>query len=112
MGICWYCYWGWAKPVADIYDEALRRLDGYMSPLHFGPSHIVWEDENFDCAELCLKDFNEYDNNNYSPEELAIVRWSLEELAKLPEDIRCIEPDDYDDENPQLFPPKVAVVKR
>jgi len=25
MGICWYCHWGWAKPVADIYDEALFK---------------------------------------------------------------------------------------
>lgn len=111
MGICWYCHWGWAKPVAEIYEEALRRLDGYDSPLHFGPAHIVWEDENFDSAEWCLENFEKY-KGDYAPEELEIVRWSLEELAKLPMSVREIIPDDYDDEHPELYPPKVEVVKR
>jgi hypothetical protein len=51
MGICWFCYWGWPKPVADIYLKALAKLDGYDSPLHFGPAHIIWDDENFDRAD-------------------------------------------------------------
>lgn len=110
MGICWYCYWGWAKPVADIYQEALRRLDGDDFPLKFSGSHIVWEDENFDLAEGCLEHFKEH-NDDYSEEDLAIVRWSLEELVKLPLDIRCPEPEDYDDEHPELFPPTIEVVK-
>ena len=110
MGICWYCYWGWAKPVADIYMDALKKLNGHESPLHFGAAHVVWEDENFDCAEWCLEHFDEY-RGNYSDEELNIVRWSLEELVKLPLEVRCAEPEDYDDENPELFPPTVETVR-
>lgn len=104
MNICWSCYWGWPKPVADIYTKALEQLDGYDSPLEFGPGHVVWSDENFDSAEWCLEHFEDY-KGDYSDEELAIVRWSLEELAKLPLEVRCIEPDDYDGEHPELFPP-------
>lgn len=113
MGICWDCYWGWPKPVADIYDKALATLERYESPLHFGPAHVVWEDENFDLAESCLKDFEEW-KGDYSEKDLAIVRQSLMELAKLPLNVRCVCPDDYDDEHPELFsPPKgVEMVKR
>lgn len=110
MGICWYCYWGWAKPVAEIYLEALRRLDGYEDPLQFGPSHIVWADENWHSAESCLEHFEE-NRGYFSDEELSIVKWSLQELAKLPMEVRCIEPEDYDDEHPELYPPKVEVIK-
>src|SRR3990170_4665508 len=39
MGICWYCYWGWPKPVAEIYQSALRELAGDESPLHYGMGH-------------------------------------------------------------------------
>lgn len=105
MGICWYCHWGWAKPVADIYDEAKKRLNGYEGPLHFSSSHIVWEDENFDSAEWCLENFEKYKNDNYSEEQHAVVKWSLEELSKIPMEIRCCEPDDYNEENPENFPP-------
>ena len=103
-GMCWYCYWGWLKPVADIYDKALNDLGDYDSPLHFGPAHIVWEDENFDSAEWCLKHFEKY-RGDHSATDLAIVKRSLEELAALPLSVRCIKPEDYDDEHPELFPP-------
>ena len=33
--------WGWPKAVADIYDKALSDLQGEMSPLHYGPAHII-----------------------------------------------------------------------
>ncbi len=104
MGICWYCYWGWPKAVAEIYQRALAKLDGYESPLRFSSGHIVWSDENFDSAEWCLEHFDEY-KGDYSDAELAIVRQSLEELANLPMDMRCVEPENYDDEHPALFPP-------
>ena len=81
--ICWYCYWGWPKPVKDIYDSALKQLNGNSSPLHFGPAHIVWEDENFSSAEWCIEHFNDYISNN--EEDMKIVKWSLEELAKISE---------------------------
>jgi len=31
--ICWYCYWGWPKPVAGIYKKAL--CDRYHGKLYF-----------------------------------------------------------------------------
>jgi len=110
MGICWYCYWGWPKPVADIYLKALEKLNGYESPLHFGPAHVVWDDENFDSAQSCLNDFDKY-TDGYTKEEMDIVRESLVELAALPESDYEIIPDDYDGEHPELFPPTVEVVK-
>jgi len=109
MGICWDCYWGWPKPVADIYDKALNDLDGYKSPLHFGPSHIVWEDENFHSAEWCLEHFDENTVEYYSESDIAIVRRSLQELAALPLNVRCVEPEDYDDEHPELYPPPPGI---
>jgi len=108
MGICWYCYWGWPKLVADIYKKALDDLGGWEAPLHFGPAHIVWEDENFDYAEWCLEHFDEY-KGDYSIDDLVIVRRSLEELARLPLDVKCIEPEDYDGAHPELFPPPATI---
>ena len=107
--ICWYCHWGWPKPVADIYKKALSDLDGYSDPLHFGPAHIVWEDENFNLAELCLEHFDEW-AGDYSEQELGIVKRSLEELNKLPMNIKEVEPEDYDGEHPELYPPQSGVV--
>jgi hypothetical protein len=110
--ICWYCHWGWAKPVADIYSQALEKLGGYEMALHYGPAHIVWEDENWDSVTWCLENFDKYKGDK-SEEELEVVRWSLEELAKIPLEQREIEPEDYDGENPQNYPPGegVEVVK-
>jgi hypothetical protein len=111
--MCWYCYWGWARPVADIYDAALAKLGGNESPLHFGPAHIVWGDENFGDASIqwCLDNFASL-SRSQSPEDLVVVRWSLEELAKLPSASREIEPDDYDGSDPDLFPPTIETVRR
>ncbi len=71
-------------------------------------AHIVWNDENFDSAELCIENFDRY-GGDYSDGELAIVRQSLEELARLPLDVKCIWPEDYDDMHPELFPPPVGI---
>jgi hypothetical protein len=108
--MCWYCHWGVSKPVAEIYQEALRRLGGDDTPLLYGPAHIVWDDYNFHCADKCIEDFDLY-KGDYGEEELAVVRWSLEELLKLPEEVREIEPDDYDTQHPESHPPTVEVVK-
>lgn len=112
MGICWYCYHGWSRPVADIYQEALKKLGGYEQSLHFGPSHIVWEDENFDTdsVQWCLDHLEEY-RHDCSDEEIAVVKWSLEEMLKIPEEIRDCEPAEYDDEHPENYPPSCEVVK-
>lgn len=110
MSTCWHCFWGWAKPVHDIYEEALGRLGGNENVLVFGPSHIVWSDENWDSAEWCLEHFDEF-KGDYTEDDLAVCRWSLEELAKLPVSVRCIEPEDYNGYNVELFPPKVETVR-
>ena len=107
--ICWYCHWGWPKVIADIYDEALGKMAENRSALHFGPAHVVWEDENFTSAECCLEDFEWY-KGDYSEEELAAVRWSLEELAKIPMEIRNVaaeyeERAEEEDLHPDDFPP-------
>lgn len=114
-GFCWYCHWGWSKVVSDIYKEAERRLNEVevcktgSDPLHFGPSHVVWEDENFDNPLSCLAHFKDFEGK-YTKEDLAIVRWSLEELAKVPMNQRCIEPADYDGDNPEMYPPPANIV--
>jgi hypothetical protein len=100
----WYCHWGWPKAVAEIYLKAKEDLGGYESALHYGPAHVVWEDENFNCAQSCLDDFEKY-RGELNDDEAAIVRRSLEELAALPESVRCAEPEDYDNEHPEDFPP-------
>ncbi len=112
--ICWYCYWGWAKRVAEIYLGAVEQLKelGYDdSSLHFGPAHIVWEDENWDSAKWCIKHFNEY-RSDYSDEELEVVYQSLVELSKIPMGEREPEPEAYIDSeglHPELFPPADGV---
>lgn len=110
-GICWYCHWGWAKPVAEIYIEAIKRLEGYDRPLLYGPSHIVWEDENWDDDSLqyCLDNI-EKEKDNFFQEELDVVRWSLEELLKIPQEQREVCPDDYDDCHPANYPPVQEVM--
>lgn len=110
MSICWYCHWGWADPVADIYQKAIIALDSDSSPLHFGPSHIVWDDENFDSAEWCLANFDGF-KDDYTEQELEIVHQSLIELAALPMSQREIVPEDYDGENPQNYPPQCSIKK-
>ena len=109
MSICWYCYWGWPRPVADIYQDALNALRNDHTPLHFGPAHVVWEDENFDTAAIasCLASFEQC-QWDYTETELAIIRTSLLAMAALPSAVRDMCPDDYDGEHPEQFPPPVG----
>jgi hypothetical protein len=104
MGICWYCHWGWPKAIRDIYDQALAKLDGCDSALNYGPAHIVWDDENFDSAQWCLDNFDMY-SKDLSEEEKRVVRWSLEQLLLLPKNVIDAQPEDYDDEHPENYPP-------
>ncbi len=107
--VCWYCYWGWPKPVADIYLEA-RKVVGEAA-LKYGPGHIVWGDENFnwESVEWCLEHFDDprYQNSeDWSAEVKEVVRSSLKKLLELPDDILDPEPEDYDDNSdPGDFPP-------
>lgn len=109
--ICWHCYWGWPKQVADIYAASLAELGGDYSPLESGPAHIVWGDENWDCVAGCIADLDAGRYcEDYTAAELAIVRKSLVALLALPEEILCCEPEDYDGENPENYPPPVGIV--
>lgn len=117
MSICWHCYHGWPKVVADIYDAAVEKLGQDSSVLHFGPSHIVWEDENWEDRniEFCLKLADEEDySDRFSQKEIDICKWSLQELLKIPHERRDYEPEDYDGEHPENFPPppSAQMIKR
>ena len=101
--ICWFCTWGWPKPIADIYQAALKELDGDDLPLLYGPAHLVWADENFDSAQWCLDHFEEY-KRDLSEKEQQVIRESLEQLLMVDEEYKC-EPEGYDGENPQDYPP-------
>lgn len=103
MGICWYCHWGWPKAIRDIYDQVLAKLDG-NEPLHFGSAHIVWEDDNFDSAQWCLDNFDKY-ADDLSEKEKTIVRESLEQLLLISGRIISAQPENYDDEHPENYPP-------
>lgn len=102
--ICWYCHWGWPKAISDIYNAAIEKLNGEESPLHYGPAHVVWEDENFDSAQWCIDNFDTY-SGDLSEYEKAVVLWSLKQLLLLPENIINSEPENYDGEHPENFPP-------
>lgn len=106
--MCYWCYWGWPKPIRDVYDRAVSALGGYTDPLHFGPSHVVWEDENWHSAQWCLDyidEFKQYHNEGrFSDDELEIVRQSLINLIAVPDEFKS-EPEGYDRENPKNFPP-------
>lgn len=101
---CWWCHWGWPKLIADIYDDCVMKLGGDEGPLHWGPAHIVWEDENWEAAQWCLDHFDEY-RRDYSDATLAIVRESLDRLVALPDKWKR-EPIGYgDDSNAPDYPP-------
>lgn len=108
MGVCWFCYWGWATPIAKIFDEARSKVG--VAALRYGRSHIVWADENFDddSINFCLNlpeseinpEFVDYDN---------VIIESLKQLLLVPQHMR-LEPADYDDENPENYPPTFETV--
>lgn len=113
--MCWYCYWGWSKPVKEIYNK-YAEIAG-ESAMHYGPAHIVWEDENFEREHVqsCL-DHTEWwadAMTDYSIEELLAVKQSLLALLMLPDEILAPAPSAYYDSNedPSKFPPTVEMVK-
>lgn len=107
--MCWYCHWGWPKRVSDIYDEAIQKLGGYDLPLICGPGHVVWGDQNWSSAEWCLEEFEKY-ARDLTAEQAAIVRWSLEELVKIPLAERDPAPDcDEAHDSPEKYPPADGV---
>ena len=115
MGYCWFCFHGWPEKIDAIYKEAVEKLSGDESVLHWGPSHIVWEDENFDSAQWCLDHLQEYRDeyrDEYTDDEIEVCKWSLEQLLELPEDMkRPPEGFDDDDDHPEKFPPLYPMIK-
>lgn len=110
MSDCWWCCWGWPKQIRDIYDDAVKQLGDCDYALHWGPAHVVWEDENWDCAAWCLR---ECDDPKWLPEfserELAVVRESLRRLLAVPEEFKN-EPAGYVESieslnHPERYPP-------
>lgn len=114
MASCWYCHWGWPKPVHDIYVKYRALLGDDYEALEEGPAHIVWGDENFEdfaiyhCLSLC-KNPSRSQHFGYSGAVLPLVTASLEELLTIPEEQRCIVPEGYDGVDPSQFPPPKGV---
>jgi hypothetical protein len=110
--MCWYCYWGWPKPVADIYNKYLKKLDSDSDALEFGQSHTVWSDENFDdnCVKSCI---NECDRPSFDyerdTETTRIVRESLVELLAVPESVRCPPESGHHNEDAAKYPPPAGL---
>lgn len=112
--LCWWCYWGWPKPIADIYDDCVEKLGGSSGPLHWGPAHVVWADENWGSAQQCLDTFDAFCSDYMTEEQLAVVRESLERLVALPAEWKR-EPEGYGEGSvPEDFPPPAGweMVKR
>lgn len=113
--MCYWCYWGWPKPIRDIYDDCEQRAG--ESAMLYGPGHVVWADENWGSAWSCLDYFDQwvrlwnYDRgkDRFTAEQLAVVRESLERLVAVPEEFKR-EPEGYDDENenPADYPPPAS----
>lgn len=103
MGLCYYCHWGWPKPIADIYDKYLEIAG--QSAMHFGPAHVVWEDENFErhLIEWCLVEADTYRAYDCTDEEHEAVKQSLRELLTLPDAIFVVPEGGWDD--PDKHPP-------
>jgi hypothetical protein len=118
--MCWYCRWGWPKAVADIYLRAERDIDAMIpepgpendwtdwdgepscgeSALKYGPTHCVWEDENFGGDfEFELKECDSPMYANWLPGAMDVVRRSVRELLALPESVRMPR-QDYFEEHP------------
>jgi len=102
---CWYCYWGWPTPVAEIFNR-YKAVIG-ESPLEFGPGHIVWSDENFDNESIdwCLNEARAHESHyDFEDGAFPLVFRSLEELRAVPENVRC-PPIEFINNDPELSPP-------
>lgn len=87
MGFCPFCYYGWPKPIVDIYRK-YAPIAG-ESAMHYGAAHIVWDDENFgrEPIQWCLDNFEKYKRDDCTDAENEAVRESLKELLLLSDDI-------------------------
>ena len=83
------------------------------SAMHYGAAHIVWDDENFgrEHVQWCLDHFEEYKHKEATTAENEAVKQSLLDLLALPDEVLYPWPDDYDDEHPERFPPRVPMAR-
>jgi hypothetical protein len=101
-GLCWYCYWGWPKPIADIYDKYAAIIGSHA--LEYGRAHVVWADENFDdeSIRLCIERLRDPEDD---ADDDALVVETLRALALVPREMR--EADEhvgYDNDSPEHHP--------
>jgi hypothetical protein len=101
--MCEFCQFGLPLEVANIYEEAVKKLGGKTDVLDYGAGNLVWADYNLDAATACLENFEEWSKNtifDFSQKELDVLRWSLEKMAELGESVFDIMEDAfYDDYN-------------
>lgn len=85
--MCWYCSHGWHPKVQEIHDR-YEAIAG-ESAMHYGPAHIVWDDENFEREHVqwCLDEGMKTFGGDFTKDELDAVRASLVELLALPDDV-------------------------
>jgi hypothetical protein len=126
MGICWYCCWGWPRVVRAIYEKYSRLVSDASHVLDYGPGHIVWADENFETEHIqwCLDNAEEWREHKWDEKwpqnmksdgllledrDFHLAIESLRELLAIPESVRCCEPRDYDERNPENYPPPAEI---
>lgn len=105
-GTCWFCHWGWPRPIFDIYKRA-EDICGYDA-MCYGPAHIVWADENFTHVEWCLEQCDSPLYADWDPRDLEAVRQSLRELAALPDELKS-PPTGSANNDPRDYPPPPGV---
>lgn len=76
--------------IKSIYLSAVEKLGGDWWILENGFGSHVWGDGNYPSAEYFLKDFPEA-HDSVTAEQLAVIKWSLEELVKIPLEVRVRE---------------------
>lgn len=106
-GSCYFCHWGWPPEIQAVYERGLEAAG--HSAMHFGPAHVVWEDENFDSAQWCIDHFDNHSEKLDDVQRAAVLR-SLQELVALPDPLKT-SPEGYvleDDTDPADFPPPWA----
>lgn len=130
---CYFCYWGWPKPIAEIYQRAYKDLEDlaetehddanwleYENPydvLHFSFGHLVWEDENWNQASWSHEEGinNPEKYKNLSIGQKAILLRSLCELHHINDNIKYCQA--YQNcyskgmGDPKDHPPEIEFVK-
>lgn len=73
--------------VDEIYNIAVMT-EGADNALHWGPTHIIWEDGNYTDRDIafCKEELKKATEERlFNKKILTAVEWSLAELEKIPE---------------------------